>query len=55
MPHKVHMEDLMGIFVYIYKAYINTIIIDTVISKVYTSMEIETNWLKSTYWEHNQE
>ena len=49
------MESLVLIFVYLDKAYGNTIIIDRMIPKVNTSMEIETNWLKSIYGEDNQE
>ena len=45
----------MGIFVYLDKAYGNTIIFDPMIPKVDTLMEIEMNWLKSIYGEDNQE
>ena len=45
----------MGIFVYLDKAYGNTIIIDPMIPKVDTLIEIETNCLKSIYGEDNQE
>ena len=55
MPRKGHMEALMSIFVYLYKAYGKTIIVDPMIPKVDTSMEIETNWLKSIYGKDNQE
>ena len=49
------MEALMVIFVYLDKAYGNNIIIDPMIPKVDTSIEIETNWLKSIYGIDNQE
>ena len=49
------MEALMGIFVYLDKAYRNTIIVDPMISKVDTLMKIETNWLKRIYDKYNQE
>ena len=49
------MEALMANFVYIEKYYGKTIIINTMISKVDTSMEIDTNWLKSIYGDDNQE
>ena len=55
MPRKVHMETMMVIFVYIEKAYRKTVIIDTMIPLVDTSVEIETNWLKSIYSEDNQD
>ena len=55
IPQKGHMEALMEIFVYIYKAYGKTIIIDPIIPKVDTSMEMETNLLKSIYSKDNQE
>ena len=55
MPQKGHLEELMGIFVFLKKAYGKTIIIDPMIHKVDTSMEIETNRLKSIYGEYNQE
>ena len=49
------MEELMGSFVYLDRAYGKTIIIDPMIPKVDTSMEIETNWIKIIYREDNQE
>ena len=55
MPLKGHMEAMMGIFFYLDKSYGNTIIIDPIIPKVNTLIEIETNWLKSIYGEDNQE
>ena len=55
MPRKGNMEALMVIFVYFNKTYGKTIIIDTMITKVDTSMEIETNWLKRIYGKDNQE
>ena len=55
MPQKGHMEALMGIFVYLDKAYGKTIIIDPMIPKVNDSMETETNWIKSIYSEDNQD
>ena len=55
MPRKGNMEALMVIFVYFNKAYGKTIIIDTMITKVDTSMEIETNRLKIIYVKDNQE
>ena len=54
MPRKGHMEALMWIFVYLDKAYGNTIIFDPMIPKVDTLMEIVTNCLKNIYWEYNQ-
>ena len=54
MPRKVHMEALMGMLVYLDKAYGETIIVYHIIPKVNTSMEIETNWLKSIYGKDNQ-
>ena len=55
MRWKGHMEELMGSFVYLDRAYGKTIIIDPMIPKVDTSMEIETNWIKIIYREDNQE
>ena len=55
IPQKGHMEALMANFVYIEKYYGKTIIINTMIPKVDTSMEIDTNWLKSIYGDDNQE
>ena len=49
------MEALKGIFVYLNKAYIITIIIDPMIPKVDTSMEIEKNWLDIIYGEVKKE
>ena len=45
----------MVIFVYPDKTYGKTIIIDPMIPKLCTSMEIETNWLKIIYGDDNQE
>ena len=55
MPRKGHMKALMGIFAYLDKSFGKTIIIDPVILKVNTYMEIRTNWLKSIYGEDLQE
>ena len=55
MPHKGHMELLMVIFVYLDKAYGKTILVDPIIPKFNTSMEIEKNWPKNIYGEDNQE
>ena len=55
MPRKGHMEALMGIFVYLDKLFGKTIIINPIIPKVNTSMEITTNWFKSIYGEDLQE
>ena len=41
------MEALMGIFIYLENTYGNNIIIDTMIPKVDTSIEIEKNWLEN--------
>ena len=49
------MEALMGIFIYLEKTYGNTIIIDTMIPKVKTSIEIENNWLENIYGEVKKE
>ena len=49
------MKALMGIFIYLGKSYVNTIIIYPMIPKVNTSIEIKTNWLKRYYGEDNQE
>ena len=49
MTRKGNTEALIVIFVYIDKSYGKTIIIDTMIPKADTSMEIETNWLKIIY------
>ena len=45
---------MMGVFVYIYKAYGKTVIVDTIIPKVYTLMEIKTNWFNIIFCEDNQ-
>ena len=55
MPRKGHVKALMGIFVYLDKAYRKTIVIDPMIPNVDTSVEIETNWLKSIYGKDKQE
>ena len=55
MPQKVHMEALMVIFFYPGKDYLKNIIVYPMIHKVDTSMEIETNWLKSIYGQDNQD
>ena len=49
------MEALMGIFIYLEKTYGNTIIIDTMIPKVDSLMEIEKNWLENIYGEVKKE
>ena len=49
------MKALIEIFVYPKKAYGKTIIIDPMITKVNTCMEIEMNWLKRIYGNDNQE
>ena len=54
MPQKGHMQVMMGVFVYIYKAYGKTVIVDTIIPKVYTLMEIKTNWFNIIFCEDNQ-
>ena len=55
MPRNERMDALMGIFAYLDKSFGKTIIIDPIIPKVDTSMEIKTNWLKSIYGEDLQE
>ena len=55
MPWKGHIKALIRIFVYLEKDYGKTIIIDTMIPKVDTLMEINTNWLKIIYGKDNQE
>ena len=45
----------MVILVYLDKYYRKTIIIDPMIPKVDTLMEIETNWLQNIYGKYNQE
>ena len=54
MPRKLHMEYLMLIFFYRDKSYGKTIIINHMTPRVKTSVEIETNWLKSIYGKDNQ-
>ena len=55
MSRRAHVDKLIGIYAYLDKSFGKTIVIDSMIAKVNTSMEIKTNWLKSIYGQDMKE